>query len=153
MAIFNLPLNCQGVVSAPSPHPPPNTHTHFSFHVDTGRVSDKLFFIFYYVRVCLRCVVRRAPPRQGKKLSRDQRETRPGVTQTGRGEGRVGGGGYEVRQERGGRDRREEKRWLSGERREEEGVTEDVRRRVLLVSGLCSPRNIQHVSRTLAAAI
>lgn len=93
LAIFN-PSELSGSPLCP---PPP----HFSFHVDTGRVSDKLFFIFYYVRVCLRRVVRRAPPRQGKKLSRDQRETRPGVTQTGRGVEVGGGGLYEVRQNRG----------------------------------------------------
>lgn len=36
-----------------------------------------------------------------KKPSQDQRETQPGVTQTGRGRGEGGKGGYEVREERG----------------------------------------------------
>lgn len=82
----SLALNCQAPISP---------LLHFSFHVDTGNDSDKLFFIFYYVRVWLRCIVRQSLVGR-KKPSQDQRpETQPGVTQTGG----VGGEGYEVRDE------------------------------------------------------
>lgn len=115
MAIFNLPLNCQAADSALPPH--------FSFHVDTGRVSDKLFFIFYYVRVCLRCVVRRAPPQQGKKAvpgsERDPTRCHPDR----QGKGGEGGGGGVRKARREGLRQKGRKKMV--EQREEEGVTED----------------------------
>lgn len=81
----SLALNCQAPIA-------PLLRS--ALHVDTGSHSDKLFFIFYYVRVW-------PPRRQASALRRQERggkkavpgseaETRPGVTQTeggGRGAG------------------------------------------------------------------
>lgn len=81
----SLTLNCQAPIA-------PLLRS--ALHVDTGSHSDKLFFIFYYVRVW-------PPRRQASALRRQERggkkavpgseaETRPGVTQTeegGRGAG------------------------------------------------------------------
>lgn len=101
MAIFNLSLNCQEAVSAPPQH----THT---FHfMSTLAESLTSCFSFFIMSVSACAVLSGEPlPSRGKKLSRDQRETRPGVTQTGRewgvgGRGEEGGGWGEERQKRG----------------------------------------------------
>lgn len=81
MAIFNLPLNCQAAVSALPP----------TFHFMSTLAESLTSCFSFFIMSVSACAVLSGEPllAREKKLSRDQRETRPGVTQTGRERGVV----------------------------------------------------------------